>query len=121
MLFRRFYDENLAQASYMLACESTREAIIIDPSADIGHYTRAAGADRVKIRHVSETHIHADFVSGARALAKAAGATLHLSGEGGRDWGYTGAALSHSNVLTDTSRIEFGSVRLEAMHTPGHT
>jgi hydroxyacylglutathione hydrolase len=121
MLFRRFYDENLAQASYMLACERTREAIIVDPNADVAHYTRAAGADRVKIRHVTETHIHADFVSGARALAKAAGATLHLSGEGGRDWGYSDAALSDSNVLADGSTIEFGSVRLQAMHTPGHT
>ncbi|HST08192.1 MAG TPA: hypothetical protein VLJ83_08460, partial [Gemmatimonadaceae bacterium] len=73
MLFRRFYDENLAQATYMLACEHTREAIIIDPNADIGHYTRAAGADRVKIRHVTETHIHADFLSGSVALAEAAG------------------------------------------------
>jgi hydroxyacylglutathione hydrolase len=121
MLFRRFYDENLAQASYMLACESTREAIIIDPSADIGHYTRAAGADRVKIRHVTETHIHADFLSGSAALAEAAGARLHLSGEGGKDWGYRDSTLRGADVLRDGSIIEFGLVRLRAMHTPGHT
>jgi hydroxyacylglutathione hydrolase len=121
MLFRRFYDENLAQASYMLACEKTREAIIVDPNADVAHYARAAGADRVKIRHVTETHIHADFVSGARALADAAGATLHLSGEGGREWGYSDAALADADVLKDSSTIEFGNVRLEVVHTPGHT
>jgi hydroxyacylglutathione hydrolase len=121
MLFRRFYDENLAQASYMIACEKTREAIVVDPNADVGHYTRAAGADRVKIRRVAETHVHADFVSGARALADAAGATLHLSGEGGREWGYSDAALADADVLNDGSTIELGRVRLEVVHTPGHT
>ena len=73
MLFRRFYDENLAQASYMIACEKTREAIVVDPNSDVAQYTRAAGSDRVRIAHVTETHIHADFLSGAHALAKAAG------------------------------------------------
>ena len=121
MLFRRFYDENLAQASYMLGCEKSREAVIVDPNADIGKYTRAAGADRMKIVHVTETHIHADFVSGARALADSAGATLHLSGEGGAEWGYRESALEAATVLRDGSIIEAGSVRLRVLHTPGHT
>src|SRR3954468_2511610 len=121
MLFKRFYDDNLAQASYLIACEKTREAIIVDPNADVGHYTRAAGADRVRIAHVTETHIHADFVSGAAALAKTAGATLNLSGEGGAEWGYTDAALANANVLKDGSQIEVGHVRLRVLHTPGHT
>ena len=46
MIFRRFYDENLAQASYLIACEKSREAIVVDPNSDVGLYTRAAGADR---------------------------------------------------------------------------
>jgi hydroxyacylglutathione hydrolase len=121
MLFRRFYDENLAQASYMIACEKTREAIVFDPNSDVSQYTRAAGADRVRIAHVTETHIHADFVSGAHALAKAAGATLHLSGEGGREWGYTDAALKGAIVLRDGSHIDVGRIRARAAHTPGHT
>ena len=121
MLLRRFYDENLAQASYMIACEKTREAIVVDPNSDIAQYARAAGADRVKIAHVTETHIHADFVSGAHALAKAAGATLHLSGEGGKEWGYVTAALKGTRVLRDGSRIDVGRVRVRAAHTPGHT
>src|SRR6476619_1714435 len=99
MLFKRFYDDNLAQASYMIACERSREAVIVDPGTDVGRYTRAAGADRVRIAHVTETHIHADFVSGAAALAKAAGATLHLSGEGESEWGYTENARSNSTAL----------------------
>ena len=93
MLFRRFYDENLAQASYLIACEKTREAVVVDPNADVGLYTRAAGADRVRIAHVTETHVHADFVSGARALAGTTGATLHLSGEGDSEWSYSADAL----------------------------
>jgi len=121
MLFRRFYDENLAQASYMIACEKTREAIVVDPNSDVAQYTRAAGSDRVRIAHVTETHIHADFLSGAHALAKAAGATLHLSGEGSKEWGYTNAALKGANVLRDGSHVDVGRIRVRAAHTPGHT
>jgi hydroxyacylglutathione hydrolase len=121
MLFRRFYDENLAQASYMIACEKTREAIVVDPNSDTAQYIRAAGADRVRIVHVTETHIHADFVSGARALADAAGAVLHLSGEGTGAWVYADEALRRANVLRDGSQIDVGLIRLRAAHTPGHT
>jgi len=121
MLFRRFYDENLAQASYMIACEKTREAIIVDPNSDTAQYVRAAGADRVRIAHVTETHIHADFVSGARALADAAGAVLHLSGEGTGEWVYSDGALRRATVLRDGSRIDVGRIRLRVAHTPGHT
>ena len=121
MLFRRFYDDNLAQASYMIACEKTREAIVVDPNSDVAQYTRAAGADRVQIAHVTETHIHADFVSGAHALAEAAGGALHLSGEGSREWGYTDAALKRAKVLRDGSHIDVGLIRMRVAHTPGHT
>ena len=121
MLFRRFYDENLAQASFLIACESTREGVIIDPTIDIAFYTRAAGADRVRIAHVTETHVHADFVSGARALAEATGAALHLSGEGKSEWAYSEDALARANVLRHGTTFGVGDVRLEAIHTPGHT
>jgi len=121
MLFRRFYDENLAQASYLIACESTREGVIIDPTIDFAFYTRAAGADRVRIAHVTETHVHADFVSGARALAEATGAALHLSGEGKSEWAYSEDALARANVLRHGTTFGVGDVRLEAVHTPGHT
>lgn len=121
MHFRRFYDENLAQASYMLVCDHTREAIVIDPTVDVSQYTRAAGVERARITHVTETHIHADFVSGSRALAEAAGATLHLSAEGGKEWSYTDAALKTADPLREGSEILVGRIRLKAAHTPGHT
>jgi hydroxyacylglutathione hydrolase len=121
MLFKRFYDDNLAQASYLIACEQTREAIVVDPNLDIAQYIRAAGAERVRIANVTETHIHADFVSGAQALAAATGAKLYLSAEGAKDWGYTDGALERAEALRDGSDISFGTVRLRAAHTPGHT
>ena len=120
MIFKRFYDDNLAQASYLIASEDTREAMVVDPNADVGLYTRAAGADRVRITHVTETHIHADFLSGARELAAAAGAVLHLSGEGG-NFGYAAEALNEASVLRDNTRIDVGEIRVIASHTPGHT
>ncbi|MDB4870633.1 MAG: beta-lactamase domain protein [Gemmatimonadales bacterium] len=121
MIFKRFYDDNLAQASYLIACEHTREAVVVDPSLDIAQYIRAAGKERVRITNVTETHIHADFVSGAAALAAATGAKLHLSAEGAKDWGYTSDALEHAQPLRDSSEISFGNVCLRAIHTPGHT
>ena len=121
MLFKRFYDENLAQASYMIASETSREAIIVDPTLDTAQYVRAAGADRVRIAHVTETHIHADFLSGSRALAQAAGAALHLSAEGPTEFRYTERAMNDANPLRDGSTISFGDIRITAVHTPGHT
>lgn len=121
MFFKRFYDENLAQASYLIVCEKTREAVVVDPNLDVSQYTRAAGARRARIVHVTETHIHADFVSGARALAEATGAELHLSAEGGKEWGYTDAAMNAATPLRDGAEINVGRVRLRAAHTPGHT
>src|SRR5215210_6836801 len=121
MFFKRIYDDNLAQASYMIACDKTREAIIVDPNLDVGLYTRAAGAQRLRITHVTETHVHADFVSGAHALAEAAGARLHLSAEGDREWGYTTSAMKKANPLRDGAEFLVGRVRIRASHTPGHT
>ena len=70
---------------------------------------------------MTETHIHADFVSGSRALAEAASATLHLSAEGGKDWGYAPVAMNAAKPLRDGSQILMQTVRLRAVHTPGHT
>jgi hydroxyacylglutathione hydrolase len=75
----------------------------------------------MKIVHVTETHIHADFVSGAKALADSSGATLHLSAEGGTDWGYRDSTLASASALRDGSTIQAGRIRLRAIHTPGHT
>lgn len=121
MLVRRFYDDRLAQATYLIGCQRTGEAIVIDPPRDIGPILAAALAEGVRITRITETHIHADFVSGARELARATGARLLLSAEGGPDWQYRYAAEAGAQLLHDGDRIVMGGVRLEVWHTPGHT
>ena len=88
MLLKRFYDEPLAQASFLLADTATHEAVVVDPNRDIEHYVRAAAAEKLTIVAVTETHIHADYLSGTRELAQRARATAYLSDEGDADWKY---------------------------------
>jgi hydroxyacylglutathione hydrolase len=121
MLVRRFYDDRLAQASYLIGCQRTNEAIVIDPARDITPYLEAARQEGVTITRVTETHIHADFVSGTRELAAATGATAMLSAEGGRDWQYRYAGHDGAILLHDGDVIALGAVRIEVWHTPGHT
>src|SRR5689334_9368654 len=93
MLFRRIYHDRLAQAAYLIACQRSKEAIIVDPLRDPEPYLAAARQEGVRITMVTETHIHADFVSGAAALAAVTGAELLLSGEGGGPAGYDRSAF----------------------------
>ena len=121
MYFQRFYDTPLAQASYLIGCQRTGEAVVIDPNRDIGQYLAAAEAQELRITHVSETHIHADFVSGARELARQGGAQLLLSDEGDADWKYAYAAEDGARLLKDGDHFMVGNIRLDVLHTPGHT
>ncbi len=121
MFFRQFYDQPLAQASYMIGCQATGNAIVIDPLRDISPYINVAAAEGLRITHITETHIHADFVSGARELASQTGATMYLSAEGGSDWQYAFAASDGATLLRDGDTIMVGNIRIDVMHTPGHT
>lgn len=121
MFFKRFYDAGLAQASYLIGCQRTGESIVVDPNRDIQQYVDGAAAEGLRVTHVTETHIHADFVSGARELARLTGAQLLLSGEGGLDWQYAYAAEAGARLLKDGDRIAVGNIELEVMHSPGHT
>lgn len=121
MLLRRFYDEKLAQASYMIGCQATGEAIVIDPHRDTEIYLAAAASEKMRIRYVSETHIHADYLSGSRQLARRAGSELLLSAEGGPDWQYGFAREEGARLLRDGDVIRLGRISLEVLHTPGHT
>ena len=88
MILKRFYDDNLAQASYLVGCPGAGEACVIDANRDLAPYMEAAAKEGVRITAVTETHIHADYVSGSRELAALTGATLYLSDEGDADWKY---------------------------------
>ncbi|MCU0616645.1 MAG: MBL fold metallo-hydrolase [Gemmatimonadaceae bacterium] len=121
MFFTQLYDRSLAQASYLIGCQATGDAIVIDPLRDVRPYLAVAEREGLRITHVTETHIHADFVSGARELAAATGARLHLSGEGGADWQYAFAASDGAALLHDGDVLMVGNIKLEVLHTPGHT
>ena len=117
MLIERIYDEDLAQASYFIGCQAKGEAVVVDPRRDIAVYRSLAAANGMKIVAVTETHIHADFLSGTRELAAATGATAYVSGEGGDDWQYGFQA----ERLNDDDVITLGNITVKALHTPGHT
>lgn len=121
MIVKRFYDTKLAQTSYLIGCGRMGSAIVIDPNRDVEQYVRMADAEGVKITHVTETHIHADFVSGARELAERTGATLYLSDEGDANWKYLFAKDARAVLVKDGDRLEVGNVVVDVVHTPGHT
>src|SRR5215212_699242 len=121
MLLRRLFDTKLAQASYIVACEHARLALVVDPNRNIASYLDALAEQNLQVIAVTETHIHADFVSGARELAQVTGAQLYLSGEGGQDWQYAFAERANAHILHDGTTFDIGEVRIAAVHTPGHT
>lgn len=121
MLLKYFYDKLLAHASYLVGCQKSGEALVIDPGRDITPYLEAASAEGLRVVGSAETHIHADFVSGSRELAEREGATLYLSDAGPADWKYEYAGQYRSQLLGDGDTFHIGNVKFEVMHTPGHT
>ena len=121
MIIRNFYDDKLAQASYLIGCAASGEAIVIDPLRDIGQYLDTALQQGLRIVAVAETHIHADYLSGSRELAAATGATMYLSDEGDVDWKYGFANQANAVLLKNGDVIPVGNVSLQTRHTPGHT
>lgn len=117
MFFQHVYDKSLAQASYFIGCQVKKEAIVIDAQRDIDVYLEMAKQNNMNITHITETHIHADFLCGSRELAAVTGAEMYLSDEGGEDWQYQfpHVGLKHGD------KIEVGNLTLEILHTPGHT
>jgi len=111
MYFEQFYLGCLAHASYLLASEG--EAIVIDPQRDVDIYLQAAAEHGFQIRHIFETHLHADFVSGHQELADRTGATIYIGNS-------AGARFSHVDV-GDGFQLRVGKLRIEVRETPGHT
>ena len=121
MLFVRLFDEPLAQASYLIGCSASGEAVVVDPNRDASQYIATAEAQGLRITAVTETHIHADFVSGARELAARTGATMYLSAAGPPEWQYRFGRERGVVLLADRDSFRVGQVELRAVHTPGHT
>ena len=120
MLLERIYDEDLAQASYFIGCQAKGEAIVVDPRRDLEVYIDLAEKNGMTITGVTETHIHADYLSGTRELAARTGATMYVSDEGGPDWTY-GAGFDGAVRMRHGHKIVLGNITVEAVHTPGHT
>ena len=113
MLLQRYYLQCLSHASYLVADEKTKEAIVIDPQRDIDLYVQEAKDRGLTIKHVVLTHFHADFIAGHIELRDKFGATIYLGAKAEAEFEF--------KALADGDTIEFGDVRIETLETPGHT
>lgn len=111
MKIEQIYTGCLAQGAYYLV--SGNEAIIIDPLREIEPYLERAKRDGVQIKYILETHFHADFVSGHVDLAKATGATIV--------YGPNASPSFDFHSAKDGQFLHFGALKIEILHTPGHT
>ncbi len=111
MYFEQFYLGCLAHASYLLASEG--EAVVVDPQRDVELYVNAAADQGVAIRHIFETHLHADFVSGHKELAARTGATIYMGRQAGAEFPHT--------PVRDGFELKFGKALIQVLETPGHT
>jgi hydroxyacylglutathione hydrolase len=122
MIVKRFFEPSIAQSSYLIGCAQTGESIVIDPNRDVEQYINEAAREGLRITHVTETHIHADFVSGSRELALRTGARLFLSDEGDANWKYQYVSNQDNyQWLYDGDRLAIGRISVDVVHTPGHT
>ena len=118
MIFERFEHRGLAHYSYAIGCATAGEVAILDPGRSIEPYLRFAAERDLVISHVLETHIHADYASGARELAARAGIVPEVSGY---DEGERYEVRFPHRDLQEGQALELGAVRIEPLHTPGHT
>lgn len=117
MFFQHIFESSLAHASYLIGCQAKGVAIVIDPKRDVDTYLSIAEKNNLKITHIAETHIHADYLSGSLELASLTGAQLYLSDEGGPEWQYD---FDHIG-LKHQDEIKLGNLIFKVLHTPGHT
>jgi len=113
MYFSQYYLDCLSLASYLIADEGTKRAILVDPRRDINEYLADAEARGFTIEGVINTHFHADFLAGHLEVAAATGAWI--------GYGQRAEAEYPIRRLADGERISLGDVTLEIMETPGHT
>lgn len=121
MLLKYFYDPSIAHASYLVGCQRTGEAAVVDPGRDVRQYIEYAKSEGMRIVAAIETHIHADYVSGVHELADRHGAKMYVSDEGPAAWKYEYASQYPHQLLKDGDRFQIGNLEFEVMHTPGHT
>ncbi len=111
LFFRRFFIRGLAHTSYMIGSQG--ECAVVDPRRDVDFYLKIAEKEGLKITHILETHLHADFISGHLELADITGAKIYISQKAQAEYDHIG--------LKENDRIEIGDVRINVLETPGHT
>ena len=122
MFLRQITDTSLAQNTYLIGCQRSGEAILIDPERDLDRYLEVAAENDLHITAVAETHIHADYLSGAREMVEHHGATAYLSGEGGPEWQFEWAKGNpQARFLKHGDEFRIGNIGFKALLTPGHT
>jgi glyoxylase-like metal-dependent hydrolase (beta-lactamase superfamily II)/rhodanese-related sulfurtransferase len=113
VVFKQFYLSCLAHASYLIGDEATGTAAVVDPQRDTDQYLAFAAQHGLTIKHVFLTHLHADFVAGHLELRDRVGAKIYLGGAAKARYDFV--------PLRDDDKLEFGTVRLKILETPGHT
>jgi hydroxyacylglutathione hydrolase len=122
MYFKQFFDNKLAQYSYLVGCQANGTALVIDPMRDIDQYIDAAADENLTIVAAADTHIHADYISGLREFAER-DVKVYASDEGDKDWKYEWLTDSDYDfeLLNDGDTFQLGNITFKAWHTPGHT
>ncbi len=113
MIFKQFYLNCLAHASYLIGDETTKTAVVVDPKRDVQEYLDEAHRHGLTIRHVFLTHFHADFIAGHLELRDKTGAAIYLGGSAKAEYGFT--------PMANGATLDIGDVRLTVLETPGHT
>jgi hydroxyacylglutathione hydrolase len=123
VFFRQIVDAGLSQYAYLIGCQRTGDALLVDPERDIDRYDRVARDEGFRITTVAETHIHADFLSGAREYAGRDDVRIVLSKAGPPEWQYGWVGTGHAAYLLvgHGDRFRVGGIEIEVRHTPGHT
>jgi glyoxylase-like metal-dependent hydrolase (beta-lactamase superfamily II) len=112
MIFRQFLHTSPVAASYVFGCGGQRRCVVVDPVEDIALYQQASRETGMCIVYVIDTHVHADHLSGGRALADAVGATYLV---------HESADACGSRRIKDGDELAVGNVMIRVLHTPGHT
>lgn len=122
MFFRQIFEPRLAQYAYIVGCQASGEAVVIDPMRDIQQYYDIAEKEKLKIVAAADTHIHADYISGLREFAER-GVKVYASDEGDSDWKYEWLIGSDYDyqLMKDGDMFKIGNIEIKAIHTPGHT
>ncbi len=122
MFFQQIFEEKLAQYAYLIGCQKSGEAIIVDPMRDIERYQKIATKNKLQIVATAETHIHADYLSGLREFAEC-GVKILVSDEGDQDWKYEWVIDSKYDhqLLKDGDEFSIGNIKFTTVYSPGHT